>query len=232
LIACSTIHPSTDQGFARSAASQAAATDRANRLAAPGGGSGGFAAVVASKWSSTAPSAGSSTLRARGQQRIASDSTVPERRCQRRRWRHQITRPQFFISPGHTPNRIPSNLPSAADAARLARPQLETVEQDSHHPKQRSGEQVRMKLPASTPHSISHHRCLPVHPDSGAGFIVSAHYALQPTWAERPPPRGLVGWRRRHHFALFITKFPRHCCAGRANLRTRARRVGATEPHR
>ena len=113
-----------------------------------------------------------------GQQRTASDSTVPERRCQRRRWRHQVTRPQFFISPGHIPNRIPPNLPSAADAARLARPQLETVEQDSRYPKQRSGEQVRMKLPANTPHSTSHHRCLPVRPDSGAGFILSAHYAL------------------------------------------------------
>jgi hypothetical protein len=33
-----------------------------------------------------------------------------------------------------------------------------------------------MNLPASTPHSISHHGCLPVRPDSGAGFIVSAHY--------------------------------------------------------
>jgi hypothetical protein len=32
-------------------------------------------------------------VRARGQQRTASDLTVPQRRCQRRRWRHQITRP-------------------------------------------------------------------------------------------------------------------------------------------
>lgn len=47
----------------------------------------------------------------------------------------------------------------------------------SRRPKQRSGEQVRMKLLASTPHSISHHRRLPVRPDSGAGFSVSAHYA-------------------------------------------------------
>lgn len=49
-----------------------------------------------SKWSRAAPSAGSSTVLLRGQQRTARDLMVPERRCQRRRWRHQITRPHVL----------------------------------------------------------------------------------------------------------------------------------------
>ena len=79
------------------------------------------------------------------------------------------------------PSRIASNLTSAADAARLARPQLETVEQFPSSEVGRPADQVCMNMElvrtASTPHSISHYRCLPVRPDSGAGFIVSAHYA-------------------------------------------------------
>lgn len=75
-------------------------SNRSSRRAcrSSGGGSGGVPAVVVSKWSSTLPLAGSSTVRARGQQRTASDSTVPERRWQQRRWRHQITRPHVSLS--------------------------------------------------------------------------------------------------------------------------------------
>jgi hypothetical protein len=160
--------------------SQAAATGRADRLQAAGAEScERTAGWNASKWSGTAPSAGSSTVRLRRQQRTASDLTIPERRCQPRRWRHQITRPhalyQSRIGTIHTEPKfsISSERSGCGTSSTAA-----TRNGGIRRPKQRSGDKVRMKLSASTPRSISHHRCLPVRPDSRADFIVAAHYAI------------------------------------------------------
>lgn len=123
LIARSTIHPPTDQGFARSC-SQAAATGRARRRRQAGLGERW-------DWEHWRRRRGRRLVHgARGQQRTCSDLLVPERR-----WADATVAPSlctassFFISCAHTPRRTSPNLPSAADAARLARPRLETVQQ-------------------------------------------------------------------------------------------------------
>lgn len=106
LIACSTIHRPTDQGFARSAASQAAATSRADRP--PGDGSGGFPAMHQTT---------GRTLRRRRDHSLCEQAGNKGLRVTR--WYRSgdasidggaiiLHGLMFFIRPGHTePNRIP-----------------------------------------------------------------------------------------------------------------------------
>jgi hypothetical protein len=179
-VACSTIHPPTDQGFARSDAASDAAkrqqpVERLDDCAA-----GAERCELAAGWDAGgAPTAGSSRRLSRADNK-GLDGTRRYRGAEKPGWRHGITRPHllYHFKCDSEPN-LP-NLPSAADAAPLARPRLETLE---HLPSQRqdSGRaslerRARMKLSATTPHSISHHRCLSARPASGAGFIMPAHH--------------------------------------------------------
>lgn len=82
----------------------------------------------------------------------------------------------FFISCVRAPNQIfPISRVQRMRHVWHGR-KLETVELHRRSQSSSMVDQVRMKLPANT-HSIAHHRCLPVRPDSGTGFITPAHYA-------------------------------------------------------
>ena len=71
-------------------------------------------------------------------------------------WRQQITRPHVLCQSGAHAEPNSPNLPSAADAACLARPQLEMVEQQPSFQNRTSVDQNRMELVASAPKFISH----------------------------------------------------------------------------
>ena len=164
----------------------------------------------------------------RGQQRTGSDLTVPGRRCQSRsgpRWRHHIARPQVLYQSSAQTDPNCTKSPECSGCGTSGTATTRNGGTASFKEVGKLVDQVRMNLKlmgsASTPESSFHLSS----PDSGAGFIVSAHYSTpsQPTWLVY----GDVNITLQCQFQVLLPD----AVTITANLHTRAIRVRATEPH-